>query len=67
MKSKIVIAVLAVFALSGAAAVADLFGMGDVAGFLRTSGDQFKAEYHATQADGVLTETTVITKETAAQ
>lgn len=62
---KIIFAALAVFLLCGAAGLADMFGMADVSGLLRKSSEQFKAEYRAEQSGGTLTETTVITKETA--
>ena len=64
MKSKLLFALIGVFALFGAAGVADLFGMADVSTFLKSQGETFKAEYRAVQAEGTLTETAVITKET---
>ena len=64
MKSKLIMALLGVFTLCGAAGVADLFGMSDVSGFLKNQSEVFKAEYRAHKEGETLTETTVITKET---
>jgi len=65
MKSKLLLTALAVFVFFGAAGLADLFGMGDVSGYLKGQGEAFKAEYRAVQTADTLTETTVITKATS--
>ncbi|QCL83920.1 hypothetical protein CFBP5875_04710 [Agrobacterium pusense] len=64
MKSKIFLTLGAVFLFGGAAALADLFGMADVSGYLKGQGETFKAQYRAEQTNDALMETTVITKET---
>lgn len=66
MKSKILLTVAAVFVFFGAAGIADLFGMADVSGYLKSQGETFKAQYRAEQTGDTLTETTFITKETPA-
>lgn len=47
MKSKVVLAIVAVFVMCGAAGLADLFGMSDVSGFLKDKSQEFAVEYHA--------------------
>lgn len=52
MKTKTaLVAILAVFSLCGAAGLADLFGMGDVSGFLKDKSNEFAAEYRAAKAN----------------
>lgn len=63
MKSKMFLTALAVFVFFGSAGLADLFGMADVSGYLKSQGETFKAEYRAEQTADKMTETTVITKE----
>lgn len=64
MKSKIFLTVAAVFVFFGAAGIADLFGMADISGYLKSQGETFKAQYRVEHTNDTLMETTVITKET---
>lgn len=64
MKSKLLLTLGGVFFFFGLAGIADLFGMGDIAGYLKNQGDVIKAEYRAVDTGNTLTETTVITTET---
>lgn len=58
MKSKLFLSLAAVFVFFGAAGVADLFGMADVSGYLKSQGEVFKDQYRAEKSSDALPETT---------